>query len=80
MSILTIALCILGYFLAGLIILMTDVLSLKKEEVSWETRYDVQDLALYVLLWPIIPLFCVCYYIVTGFGYVVRWLLKKLTK
>lgn len=80
MSIPTIALYILGYFLAGLITLMIDVLFLKKEEVSWETRYDVQDLALYVLLWPIIPLSFICYYIVIGFGYGVRWLLKKLTK
>lgn len=80
MSILTIALYILGYFLAGLITLMIDVMLLRKEETNWETRYDVQDLALYVLLWPIIPLSYVCYYIVTGFGYGVKWLLKKLTK
>ena len=76
MSIWLILLCVLGYFVVGFFVLAT---YFAINEDSYED-HDVQDLAMFVVLWPFIPIAYIAYYIVTGFGSVVKWLLKKLTK
>lgn len=76
MSIWLILLCVLGYFVVGFFVLVI-YFAINKD--SYEDHY-VQDLAMYVILWPAFLVSYIGYYIVTGFGSIVKWLLKKLTK